>query len=202
MNARRNSDERSDWTFPMSHHPASWRVSGLHSRSRPRRAFSSRSRSRMSFPTQQSPVTSCGIYRWQVLACTLLAEALAVASAAFDSPWTLLASAVVLVAGNSLAYLSGKKSDLTLRLRADARNGPRRSPRNAKDCRADGPTSSVLFSCWPPPEPICGFIGIAWTIPCAPSEILIRGTVMDLLLLAFAPWEFFTARAGRLRCAA
>jgi uncharacterized membrane protein len=124
-------------------------------------------------------------YQWRVLLCTILAEVLVLASAAFDSPWTLVASIVVVVAGNSLAYVLARKTILPYAF-------PQSSERAASltTAREGLPGGSVNIL---GPFLILAAVGIYlrshWDRVPDPVPVLgdlVRGAVMDLLLLALA----------------
>jgi hypothetical protein len=122
-------------------------------------------------------------YRKRVLLCTVLAELLAIASARFDSPWTLLASVVVAVAGNSLAYLLGRK---TIQPYASPQSPERSASLATGPERLPGGWLNILG-----PFLLLAAAGIYlskhWDLVRDPVPVLgdlVRGAALDLLLLA------------------
>jgi hypothetical protein len=138
-------------------------------------------------------------YRRQVLLWMLLAECLTVASAVFDSPWTLLASVVVLVAGNSFAYVLGRNAAKPC---ACAQVGERFASLAEDHEGLPGGWINIAG-----PFLLLGavgmHVGMVWARVRDPVRVLGdlgRGVVVDLLLLGFALGILFgSRRAGRIR---
>ncbi len=138
-------------------------------------------------------------YRRQVLLWTLLAEGLTVASAVFDSPWTLIASVVVVVAGNSFAYVLGRNAAKPY---ACAQVGERIASLAEEHEGLPGGWINIAG-----PFLLLGAagmdVGIVWGRVQDPVRVLgdlSRGVVVDLLLLGFALGILYgSRRAGRIR---
>ena len=138
-------------------------------------------------------------YRRQVLLWMLLAECLTVASAVFDSPWTLFASVVVVVAGNSLAYLLGRN---VAKPYARAQVGERIASLVEGHEGLPGGWINIAG-----PFLLLGaagvHVGMVWGRVQDPVRVLGdlgRGVVMDVLLLGLALGILYGARrAGRIR---